>query len=110
MEQEEKGFEEVRRKENAKEIQDIFGDGKDANRCSKKGLGYCEDKNGPRIIANGREHLEAGIPMTSRIAQKLTTPRGHGRRDGETKQVNLSSFQPRCTTILNCYLDPDPDQ
>ena len=110
MEQEEKGFEEVRRKENAKEVGEIFGDGKEGSRCSKKGLKHCEDKNGPRIIANGREHLEAGIPMTSRIAQKLTTPRGHGRRDGETKQVNLSSFQPRCTTILNCYLDPDPDQ
>ena len=79
--------EEVRRKESAKEIGDIFGDGADASRCSKKGLGNCEEKNGPRIIANGREHFAAGIPMTSRIAQNLTTPRGHGRRDGETKQV-----------------------
>ena len=87
MEQKEKGFEEVRRKESAKEIGEIFGDGADGNRCSKKGLRQCEDKVGPRIIANGREHFEAGIPMTSRIAQNLTTPRGHGRRDGETKQV-----------------------
>ena len=94
---EEKGFEEVRRKESGKEIEDIFGD--HGSRGSKKGGRNCEDtdegagfKNGTRNVAiNGREHLE-GIPMTSRIAQNVTTPRGHGRRDGETKQVNLSSL------------------
>ena len=97
LEQKEKGFEEVRRKESAKEIGDIFGDATDASRCSKNGLRNLEDKNGPRIIANGRENLEAGIPipipMTSRIAQNLTTPRGHGRRDGETKQVKKDKRQ-----------------
>ena len=92
----------MRRKESAKEIDDIFGDGKDGSRGSKKGgrNGLDNDegaglKNKTRIVAiNGREHLE-GIPMTSRIAQNVTTPRGHGRRDGETKQVNLSSLLSR---------------
>ena len=93
--------EEMRRKESTKEMEESFGDGKDGSRGSKKGgrngLDIDEGagfKNGPRIVAvaiNGREHLE-GIPMTSRIAQNVTTPRGHGRRDGETKQVNLPSL------------------
>ena len=87
----------VMRKESAKEIEDIFGDGKDgSSRCSKKGGRKDTDestsfKKGPRtgrIVANGGEHLE-GIPMSSRIAQNLTTPREHGRRDGETKQVDF---------------------
>ena len=94
--------EEMMRKESAKEMEESFGDGKDGSRGSKKGgrNGLDNDegagfKNGTRIVAiNGREHLE-GIPMTSRIAQNVTTPRGHGRRDGETKQVNLSSLLSR---------------
>ena len=113
--EEENRFEEVRRKEiakeifgegkeGAKEIEDIFGEGKDgSSRCSKKGERNCKNteeqasfKNG----ANGGENPE-GIPMSSRIAQNLTTPRGpqnvltprgHGRRDGETKQVNFSKL------------------
>ena len=87
----------VMRKESAKEIEDIFGAGKDGNsRCSKKGGRNTEEgasfSNGSRtgrIVGNRGEHLE-GIPMSSRIAQNLTTPRGHGRRDGETKQVEFS--------------------
>ena len=105
--EEEKRFEEVMRKEStreivmrkesAKEIEDIFGAGKDGtSRCSKKGGRNTEEgasfSNGSRtgrIVGNRGEHLE-GIPMSSRIAQNLTTPRGHGRRDGETKQVEFS--------------------
>ena len=94
--EEEKRFEEVMRKESAKEIEDIFGAGKDGNsRCSKKGGRNTEEgasfSNGSRtgrIVGNRGEHLE-GIPMSSRIAQNLTTPREHGRRDGETKQVDF---------------------
>ena len=37
--------------------------------------------------------------MSSRIAQNLTTPRGHGRRDGETKQVNLSTLLVSCASV-----------
>ena len=102
----------VMRKESAKEIEDIFGDGKDgSSRCSKKGGRKDTDestsfKKGPRtgrIVANGGEHLE-GIPMSLRIAQNLTTPRGqnlttprgHGRRDGETKQVKSPLARCRC--------------
>ena len=86
----------VMRKESAKEIEDIFGAGKDGNsRCSKKGGRNIEEgasfSNGSRtgrIVGNRGEHLE-GIPMSSSIAQNLTTPREHGRRDGETKQVDF---------------------
>ena len=112
--EEEKRFEEVMRKESTREIvmrkesakeivmrkesskEDIFGAGKEgSSRCSKKGLrntdkgaSFSNGSRTGRIVGNRGEHLE-GIPMSSRIAQNLTTPRGHGRRDGETKQVDF---------------------
>ena len=111
--EEEKRFEEVMRKESTREIvmrkesakeimmrkessRDIFGAGKEgSSRCSKKGLrntdkgaSFSNGSRTGRIVGNRGEHLE-GIPMSSRIAQNLTTPRGHGRRDGETKQVDF---------------------
>ena len=102
--EEEKRFEEVRRKEVAKEIEDIFGEGKEgSSRCSKKGgrnFENTEERASFKNGANGGENPE-GIPMSSRIAQNLTTPRGpqnvltprgHGRKDGETKQVNFLIF------------------
>ena len=42
--------------------------------------------NGAKIEEKRGNNLES-IALNARIGQNLTTPRGHGRRDGETKQV-----------------------
>ena len=55
-------------------------DGNDSGENSKPG------NLGAKIEEKRGNSLES-IALNARIGQNLTTPRGHGRRDGETKQV-----------------------
>ena len=59
---------------------------KGGNRSSDSGENFKPRNLGAKIEEKRGNNLES-IALSARIGQNLTTPRGHGRRDGETKQV-----------------------
>ena len=59
---------------------------REGNRSNDSGENFEPGNLGVKVEEKRGNNLES-IALNSRIGQKLTTPRGHGRRDGETKQV-----------------------
>ena len=108
-----------------------------SNRCSLREGRSCEeteeeavlknDTTKREVVANGGDHLvenstklgvAQNLEMTLKVTQNLTTqnlktPRGHGWRDGETKQVKFSTSKTLESSIHHHYLvgpgDPHAD-
>lgn len=59
---------------------------REGNRSKDSGENFKPGNLGAKIEEKRGNNLES-IALNARIGQNLTTPRGHGRRDGETKQV-----------------------
>ena len=59
---------------------------REGDRSNDSGENFKPGNLGAKIEEKRRNNLES-VALNARIGQNLTTPRGHGRRDGETKQV-----------------------
>ena len=59
---------------------------REGNRSNDSGENFEPGNLGVKVEEKRGNNLES-IALNARIGQNLTTPRGHGRRDGETKQV-----------------------
>ena len=59
---------------------------REGNGSNDSGENFKPGNLGAKIEEKRGNSLES-TALNARIGQNLTTPRGHGRRDGETKQV-----------------------